>query len=123
METKQQQSYTLLICTSPWDHTSGKTGIDAALALGAFGQKVQWVFIQNGVYHLLSKQAPLCPVYKKSSHFLSQWSLYDINQPIACQSSLQERSLSSKELITSVNLVNRQVLQNILDTAHHLWSF
>jgi tRNA 2-thiouridine synthesizing protein C len=107
---------------SPYAGTLTQEGIDALLAAAAFDTKVSALFIEDGVWSLLNKQAPEKLEQKNISKVLQVLPLYDVNELYCCQQSLDSRNLGS-QITENVTILNDDEIKNLISKAHQVLSF
>jgi tRNA 2-thiouridine synthesizing protein C len=91
---------------------------DMTLALACFDQRVQCLFMGDGVYQLLREQTSM---YTKR---LLSYELYDLTPIIVCAESLRQRQLTTDHLIDlPMEIGNRDALQQVLQRANCVLSF
>lgn len=84
----------LVVCRSaPYGNANANEALDLALAAGSFDQNVAMLFVEDGVYQLLSDQAPEGLRQKNLQKMLSAASFYGISLIAAESASLFQRKL------------------------------
>ena len=98
---------------APYHHNAGKESLDIALIFASFEQSVSLFFQGDGVYQLLSEQAPNKISAKDYLKTFSAFEFYDIEHIYACEISLTERGL-----LPNFHIDNVKVLQPIEFATH-----
>lgn len=80
--------------TPPHGSASGREGLDAALATSALSEDIGIFFVDDGVYQLLSEQAPHAILGRDYAPTFGLLELYDVEQVYVCGRSLAERGLT-----------------------------
>ncbi|RZQ30001.1 sulfurtransferase complex subunit TusC [Vibrio vulnificus] len=114
---------TYLFRTSPHSSSSGREGVDALLAASAYCEAISVVFIGDGVYQLLAGQQTASILCKDYAPMFKLFDLYDIEHVYVCQQSLQQRGLTSEDLLIEVEVVDTARLQGVLHNSVQLLSF
>lgn len=111
----------VLFRTAPHGSASGREGLDAVLACSALTDEVALFFLGDGVFQLASGQQPAGILGRDYAPTFKLLALYDIEQVYVCAESLQERELSSEQLLIPAQAISRQDLQSQMqDTAVRL---
>ncbi|MFT2091130.1 sulfurtransferase complex subunit TusC [Paraglaciecola sp. 2405UD69-4] len=109
--------------SAPHGTSNGQESLDMALAMSNFGQDVSLFFIDDGVFQLLSKQAPASIDAKEYHKTFPALEFYDIENIYACKHSLQSRGLQVSELCIDIKLIEPEELSNLLTCQQHVMSF
>lgn len=91
-------------------HISGRLQetLDQILTTAAFDQSVTLLFMDDGVYQLMSRQAPSKLGSKDTAAIFKVLEIYDVKQLLVEQESLTERGLDVGDLILPVQLIERR---------------
>ncbi len=116
-------SIAYLFRSSPHSLTSGREGVDALLAASAFTDDIGVFFLGDGVYQLLKGQQTNGILSKDYAPMFKLFDLYDIEQILVCQKSLEERGLSADDLLIEVKLVDSHAFRNNLAQARQVLTF
>ncbi|TQV76632.1 sulfurtransferase complex subunit TusC [Aliikangiella marina] len=108
---------TIIIASPPFGKINGKEGVDLALVCAAFEQNVQLVFVDEGVFHLLTTQEEAFFDDKFHDAQLKALEFYDIERVHVEKESLAQFGLTQQQLIdnTSINTraeIHKMVLQS-----------
>ena len=109
--------------TAPYGQVNGQESLDLALAAGSFGQNVSLFFIEDGVFQLLTQQAPELIDAKNYSKAFAALEFYDIDNVFVCAESLAVRHLSAQDLSIEVQTLSNEQLQERLNQHQHILSF
>ncbi|MCP4488640.1 MAG: sulfurtransferase complex subunit TusC [Gammaproteobacteria bacterium] len=122
---------------APYGSIYALESLEVVLIGAAFEQNVKLVFMDDGVFQLTSNQDPAGIGMKNFSKTYAALGDYDINQIYIDKHSLQQRGLSLDDLQalvyededddwaekTSMHLVNREELSDIIESADVLLNF
>lgn len=105
----------LIICQkTPWSDILAKETLDLALAGGAFDLPISLLFLDDGVFQLLSPQQPNVIEQKDLCANLQALSLFGIEQLLVAEHSLQERGLTTSQLALPTESITKQQLSSLL---------
>jgi tRNA 2-thiouridine synthesizing protein C len=97
--------------------------LDSILMAAAFDQRVDVVFVGDGVFAMLDKQQPGNLGMKNLLPVFGALSLYGINGVTVEEEALKERGLLRYQLHSVSNVVPRQKIQQTMSASHHIFSF
>jgi tRNA 2-thiouridine synthesizing protein C len=109
--------------SAPHGLANGRESLDLALAMSAFNESLSLFFIDDGVYQLLEQQAPGDILQKHYQPLFKMLALYDVENIYVCDRSLEERGLTRGMLVVAVTALNKQQLQQQLNSQDQLLSF
>lgn len=117
-ETSPGIEYDLLIVLQqpPYGSAQANEALDLALAAGTFDQRVALLFIEDGVYQLMSDQAPDALHQKNLEKMLNALSFYGVNTLAVESHSLFERDLHPEKHINpklKLELLNAKSIQSL----------
>ena len=115
-------TYLFLLRQSPYGSTLAREALDMALATAAFDQTVQLVFLNDGVYQLISNQQGELKQRKNISKTLSALDLYEINEVYADESSIKDRGLKTSQLADGIQYINSQQISDLIEQADAVMS-
>ena len=94
-DTAIESKFDLLIVLqqAPYSSASANEALDLALAAGTFEQKVALLFIEDGVYQLMSEQAPDALQQKSLEKMINALSFYGVSMLAVESHSLFDRDL------------------------------
>lgn len=105
---------TLVNRHSPHGQSDGLECLDLCLAAASFGQPVQMIFIDDGVFQLLKNQLAEAIEHRNFSKTFAALAFYDVEDIFVCEASLQQRGLSQDDLCIATELVSSSQLQSLL---------
>ncbi len=122
---------------APYGSVYALESLEVVLIGAAFEQNVKLVFMDDGVFQLTNKQNPDDIGMKNFSKTYAALGDYDISQIYVDQQSLEERGLSVDDLQalvyededddwaekSSIHLVNREELADVIESADILLNF
>ena len=115
-------TYLFLLRHSPYASTLAREALDMALATAAFGNDVTLVFLNDGVYQLLTAQDAQHKQRKNIAKTLDALALYDITHIYACADSLKQRGLDTRPLFSATQLASRDTLRTLIEHADNIIS-
>lgn len=107
--------------TAPYGSAAAKEATDLALAAALFDQSVSMLFIDDGVFQLLSHQNPKEIRQKNLSAIHQALPLYDVDQLFVCQTSLAKRGLSSADLAQNVQSLDTLEIRALFSEQDHIF--
>jgi tRNA 2-thiouridine synthesizing protein C len=93
-----RKTLTFITRKAPYGQSYAKACLDMVLSASVFDQKVNYVFMDDGVYQLLKNQAPAGIHAKNLSAAFPALELYDIEQVFVDEASLLTRGLGAQSL-------------------------
>ncbi len=122
---------------APYGSIYALESLEVVLIGAAFEQNVKLVFMDDGVFQLTNNQDPESIGMKNFSKTYAALGDYDVNQIYIDQQSLEQRGLSLDDLQalvyededddwaekSSIHLVNREELSEIIESADVLLNF
>lgn len=102
------KSLAILNSKAPFGHLAGKDALDIALIFGSFEQPISLFFQGDGVWQLIQGQDGTIISIKDYLKTFSAFEFYDIEDIYVCQTSLEERSLSTSFHIEAVQVLSQQ---------------
>ena len=109
--------YLFLVRQSPYGSSLAREALDMALATAAFDQKVQLVFINDGVYQLLQNQQAESLGRKNIGKTLDVLPLYEISDIYADRASVAKRYLSEDALFNGAKVVDQTFINELVQQA------
>lgn len=116
----------ILFTQSPFNSATSREGLDALLAASAFcnEDEILIAFINDGVFNLKKAQQPDSILQKDHISTFKLIELYELNECLVCQESLQERQMQRSDLILSnVTLLHHADILTKIKTAPKLLTF
>lgn len=108
--------FLFLMRHAPYGGLWAQETIDMLLTTAAFDQKIRVLFLDDGVFQLLSGQQPGTG-RKAVGTLLGALSLYDVDDIWVERESLQERGLSPEQLLLPAAVVARREVAALLNQA------
>lgn len=115
-------TYLFLLRQSPYGSTLAREALDMALATAAFDQKVQLVFLNDGVYQLITNHQAELKQRKDISKTLPALALYEITEVYADANSITDRGLEPSELAQGITVINTQQISELIESADAVMS-
>lgn len=109
-----QKTISLIIRQAPYGTSRAKAALDMALSAAVFEQAVQLIFIDDGVFQLVSNQNPGTIGAKNTSAALAALPLYGIETVHVAEESLEQRGLSVEDLSIPVQMCSLQEISTLL---------
>lgn len=109
---------------APYGTSLAKEALDAILAASAYDQNLSLLFMDDGVFQLLSAQDSRDLEQKNFAAMLSALSFYGINNIFVHLESLQTRQIMRNELaLDCAQIINNTAAYNLLAQQDQLLSF
>lgn len=109
---------------APHGTSSGREGLDAALATAALCEQVSLFFIGDGVLQLTADQQPDNVLARNYIATFGVLPLYDVEQCYICADSLAERGLSlDGPRVLSAEVLDSATLRARLSESDHILTF
>ncbi|MGF1765096.1 sulfurtransferase complex subunit TusC [Aliivibrio kagoshimensis] len=109
--------------SAPHGSSSGREGLDALLAASAYTDNIRVLFVNDGVYQLLSKQQPELIQSRDYISTFKMLGLYEVDDIYACKASLMARQIDEKQLIIEANSVSAIEIQQLIDECDNVLVF
>ncbi|HHJ40525.1 MAG: hypothetical protein AXA67_10380 [Methylothermaceae bacteria B42] len=107
--------YLLVLRSMPFDGLHVQEALEQLMTLAAFEQPSSVLFVEDGVWALKQAQQPGQLGYKNLSGLIQSLALYDIGPLWVEKESLLERGLNEKDLIVSVQTIERSHVPSLMD--------
>lgn len=118
------KSIAFVFTRAPHGSSSGREGLDAALATAALCDRVSLFFIGDGVLQLSENQQPERVLARNYIATFGVLPLYDVEQCYLCAASLAERGLSPEAArVLPAEVLDSATLHARLRTADHILTF
>ena len=105
---------------SPYGSSLARASVDLALAMGAFEQNYDLLFMGAGVLQLATGQDSEQIGVKNIGRMLSSLPLYDMESVYVDAAALSRYGLSEANLVIPVNLLDDVSLRSFLNDSDHL---
>lgn len=109
--------------SSAHGQANGRESLELTLAMSAFNESLSLFFINDGVYQLLTGQAPENILQKHYQPLFKMLEIYDVEQIYVCSASLKQRGLAVEQLLIDVTVLDNQQLQTELAKQQQLLRF
>lgn len=107
--------------SAPYDSPVAQEGLDALLAAAIFDQQLSVLFIDEGVFQLVSQQDP--SQQKNHAKMLQALAMYDINQCYIHMPSAELRGLDASHYCIPVESLDDTGTRALVASADHALSF
>ncbi len=113
----------LIIQTPPIGTIAGKEGLDLALVCAAFEHKVNLIFADEGIFHLINSQKSDLFDDKNHDKQLKALEFYDIDKLYAEVESLVRFSLTAEHLLSDVEMLSSSQINSLISQSDKIFSF
>ena len=101
---------------APWSGPGAKEALDIALAGGAFDLPIGLLFMDDGIFQLLSEQKPAAIQQKNLTANLQALSMFGVDDLYACSHSLNERAISpARFAVADVQSLSAEEIRALID--------
>ena len=100
------KTFLLISRASPYGSTQAREALDIAFAAAAFNQRIQVLFMDDGVLQLAPGQQPSATSGKTLAKTLGMLEHYDVTDIYVEQSSLAARGLTPDELVLDCKVLD-----------------
>jgi len=108
---------------APHGSIHAQEALDAVLMASAYEQHIELLFIDDGIYQLLSGQAPQAAGLKNFAAGFRALEMYGVEDLYVEAESLELRGINSNELLVPVTLINSEQCAQKLANAKVVLSF
>lgn len=108
---------------APYGSVYSAEGIRAIMGLGVFEMDVQVLFLDDGVYAMVKGQDPEALDMKPLGAAFAMLPEFDVTDFYVHEPSLQERGLTTEDLVMDVKLVDDGALADILASCDAVMPF
>lgn len=122
MDRSQRKRSLIVMRHSPYGSSLARATIDLALAMGAFEQDFDLLFMGPGVLQLLDDQESSDIGLRNAGRGLSSLPLYDVESVFVDAHSLRRFGIKSGDLVVPVQVLEDAELHPLLSDAEHLVS-
>ena len=113
---------TFLSRSAPYGSHRPKLCLDAVLASAVFEQKVNYIFLDDGVYQLLKGQDADAIYSKTLGRLLQTLELYGVENVYVESNSLSTRSLNKQDLVLSATEVDAAGIRSLIEEADQVFN-
>lgn len=114
---------TVVFQSAPHGNSRGREGLDLLLLNASYEVECAALFVGDGVYQLITGQQPQLIDSKDHIVTFKALPLYDVEQIVVCQQSLQERGLSGENLIVDADLKTPSEISTLLANSKEVLTF
>lgn len=108
------KNMTFLARQAPFGSSKAKACLDMVLASAVFEQRINYVFMDDGVWQLVRGHAPQSIHAKNTMAALQALEMYGVDNIYALDESLAERQLTQAQLQIPVRLCTREQLSALI---------
>lgn len=105
---------------SSFNTPDGREALDLALIFAAIDQQVSVIFIGDGVYQLHPEQNPERIKSKDYLSTMKAFDLYDVEQVLVCEQSLEARGIDKNNLNINAQLQTSTQISDHLKRCDHV---
>ena len=109
-----KKTITFISRATPYGNGQAKACLDMVLSAAVFEQKINFIFMDDGVWQLNQGQAPSNIDAKDLSAAFAALPLYDVNDLYVEAKALQERGLSPDGLVVPVQAVESAKITQLI---------
>lgn len=122
--TESPKPKTLLVFRQPpYSNSLSRSGLDTALAAGAFEQPVTLLFLSDGILQLLPQQDSTGIGKRNHGKVLASLPLYDIETLWVDAGALSDCGYAINDLPEGARLADRVVIRDMLAQHDHILTF
>jgi len=121
-ESNPGKTITFISRTAPYGQEQPQLCLDMALASAVFDQQVNYVFLEDGVFQLLSSQNAESSNSKTIGNALETLDLYGIKNIFVDEISLSQRNLQQSDLIIDAKIVPRSTISELIDRSNTVFN-
>ena len=114
MNTNSPKTISVISHSSPYDGGKAKACLDIVLSAAVFEQKINFIFMGDGVWQLKRSQAPANIQAKDLSAAFAALPLYEVNELYVQSSALDERGLSIDDLVVPVHAIETAKIADLI---------
>lgn len=109
---------------APYGSSIAREALDAVLASAAYDQQISLLFMDDGVFQLLTEQDPGSIGQKSFASMLSVLPLYDVTNIFVHKQSIQTRGIKPDEiLLVDAQIIDSEEVHRLLTQQDQLLSF
>ncbi len=122
MTQVQRRKQLIVLRQTPYASSLARSATDLALAMGAFEQDVELLFLGDAVLQLLDGQAAEAIGQKNLGKILASLPLYDIEFAYVDAAALARHGLVGEDLVLPVRPLDAAAIQSLMAACDHLLS-
>lgn len=123
MNTSSTFDLLVMFTQPPLTASLPKEALDLALVSSTFEQRTGLIFLGAGVLQLVHNQQPNVLALKGTQAMLKALALYDIDQVFVEQQALLDYGLTAADLLLTVEICDKNQLQQRLAASRNLLTF
>ena len=120
MSAAEKKRSLVVMRQSPYGGSLARASVDLALAMGAFEQNFDLLFMGAGVLQLVTGQDSQKIGAKNIGRILTSLPLYDMESVYVDAAALDRYGLNEADLVLPVSLLDESGLLSLLNDADHL---
>ena len=101
--------------STPYGQDQAKACLDMVLSAAVFDQKINFIFMDDGVWQLKRGQTPSTIDAKDLSATFAALALYDVNELYVEASSMLERGLDADSLVVPVTILESAKIAELIN--------
>lgn len=105
---------------SPFSASHGRESFDLTMALAAVEHKVTVLFMADAVFQLMTLNDTSALQLKAYQHGFKLFDLYEVEQVLVCQASLQQRGLTAADLMINVSIADHSMIKDCIAMQHQV---
>lgn len=109
--------------SAPYGTSSARDAIDFILTASAYDQEIRVLFIEDGIFQLLSQQKPTQDKQKRIASLISAFEMYDIEHVYFDRVSANERNLEEQQLLDCAKPADQKDIAELINLADTVLSF
>ncbi|MEZ5491978.1 MAG: sulfurtransferase complex subunit TusC [Gammaproteobacteria bacterium] len=122
MTTPAPKSITFISRHAPYGGDNAQVCLELVLAHAVYEQTINYLFLDDGVYQLLTSQQPDSINNKNLTANLQALALYGVEKVYVDRQSLEQRNLSASDLILAADILDSHQVSNLIRTADVVFS-
>ena len=116
----KKATISLIARRAPYGSGAARQTLDIAFAVAVFERPLNYIFIGDGVYQLLSEQDPKAIASKPHGAALETLELFGIEEVYVHRDSLFQRGITDDELVCKVELIDDRTLKQLVAESSHV---
>ena len=116
----KKKTISLIARRAPYGNGAARQTLDIALAVAVFDRPLNYIFIGDGVYQLLSGQDPNAIASKPHGAALETLKLFGIEEVYVHRDSLFLRGVTEDDLVCRVELIDDCTLKQLVAESSHV---
>ena len=116
----EKQTISLIARRAPYGSAAARQTLDVAFAAAVFERPLNYIFIGDGVWQLLSGQNSSSIASKPQGAALETLELYGIDKVYVHRDSLLTRGIAENELVCKATLIDDCALKQLVAESTHV---